>query len=763
MNDFNPTKQHWLHRLVGPAVVFTSLAVLALVIIWAVTLGAIEQEKQAAERHAALQVANMANTYEAQVVRALREIDMTLKLVRYSLADGPPQQTLEELRQRDFLPSPLLFEVRISDVKGNVVASTHDTPSQSDTSPVPEKDVVEIDSVRQSDAGEGGRLAFHRRVPGNEQEEASGVVSILVDADYFVSGYDIDKLGDQGVLGLVGADGTFLIRRTGNTLHAGEQVDQAALLEGNGALDEPARVRASEWDGVHRYTVARPLSEFPLAIILGLSENERMAAIEALQRSYYGRAMLVSFVVLAVLTLLGGLSWKLRKTQAEILEERLSHAEQAEYLAFHDVLTGLPNRALFNQLLISDLQHAHRYGKQLALLFLDLDHFKEINDSLGHDAGDELLQEVSLRLSRSIRESDTVARIGGDEFVILLTEISDQNQITQIADKILAEVSTPITIIGQEFHITVSIGIAQYPADGEDEETLRKHADVAMYHAKEEGKNAAKFYAEQIKTDSLERQVLESGLRKALECEEFVLYYQPKLEIDTGRVIGMKALLRWQHPTFGLMLPGHFIPLAEENGLIVPIGRWWLYAACRQNVAWQKAGFPALSMAVNLSARQFFDKGLLRDIEGALQATGMAAELLEVEISESTMMLAMPKAVGILEGLKEIGVRIAFNDFGRNYSSLYRLKASPFDTIKIDGSITQDLSNSPADGELTEAIINLGKNLGLSVIAEDIESKGQVVSLRQHASDRFHGFYEHTPQPADEAELMMKGVFEPSS
>ncbi|MCE8033937.1 EAL domain-containing protein [Halomonas sp. MCCC 1A11057] len=484
-----------------------------------------------------------------------------------------------------------------------------------------------------------------------------------------------------------------------------------------------------------------------------------MAAAAELRHTYYWRAMLVSFVALAVLTLLGQLSWKLRRAQARVLEERLDHARRAEYLAFHDNLTGLPNRAYFSRLLTKGIQHARRYDKQLTLLFLDLDRFKAINDSLGHDAGDELLREVSRRLGRAVRESDTVARLGGDEFVILLPEITEPNQINQVADKILASVSTPFTLVGQEFRITVSIGIARYPADGEDEQTLMKHADVAMYHAKEEGKNNAQYYSEQLKTDSLERLALESSLRKALERQEFLLYYQSKLDMATGRVIGMEALLRWQHPELGLVLPKQFIPLAEENGLIVPIGRWVIYTACRQNVAWQKAGFPALSMAVNLSARQFLDDGLLRDIKGALQASGMAPELLEVEITENMIMQDMPKAVRVLQELRGIGVRIAIDDFGTGYSSLSKLQAFPLDTIKIDGSFIHDLLDNAGDRSLTEAIIDLGKNLGLTVVAEGVESAAHVEYLRRHACDQIQGFYMHEPQPADEAALSLNKWF----
>ncbi|MBW6390321.1 putative bifunctional diguanylate cyclase/phosphodiesterase [Billgrantia antri] len=749
------SRRHWLHQLVEPGVLFPGLALLTLTAIWLVTLDLVEREYTAAEQRAAALTADLAETYEAQVVRALREIDTTLKLVRYSLDERPPQRVLDELGQQGMLPPTLLFEVRISDAAGNVIASTHPSSAPQSVITAAEGEGMQVALPRQQASGADSQLAFSRRLT-TADEPAPAVVSVLVSAAHFVSGYELDTLGVQGVLAVAGEEDTFLVRRTGDTIHTGEPVDYANLVNGSGALGDPAQLRVNEWDDVHRYLVARALFEFPVAIVVGLSRSEQMAAASALQRDYYWRALLVTLAFLVVLTMLGRLSWKLRRAQASVLEERLDHARRAEYLAFHDNLTELPNRAYFSRLLTHGMQHARRYDKHLALLFLDLDRFKAINDSLGHDAGDELLQEVSLRLGRAVRESDTVARLGGDEFVVLLPEIHDQEQVHQVANKILAAISAPFTLAGQEFRITVSIGIALYPADGEDEQTLMKHADVAMYHAKEEGKNNAQFYSEQLKSDSLERLALESSLRKALERREFRLYYQSKLDMATGRVIGMEALLRWQHPELGLILPKQFIPLAEENGLIIPIGRWVIHTACRQNIAWQQAGFPALSMAVNLSARQFLDDGLPGDIKSALQATGMPPQLLEVEITESMMMVDMPRAVSVLQELRTIGVRIAIDDFGTGYSSLSKLQALPLDTIKIDGSFIHDLLDNAVDRSLTEAIIDLGKRLGLTVVAEGVESAEQIAYLRRHACDQVQGFYMHEPQPADEAAISLQ-------
>ncbi|TFH88763.1 EAL domain-containing protein [Billgrantia azerbaijanica] len=510
------------------------------------------------------------------------------------------------------------------------------------------------------------------------------------------------------------------------------------------------------WDDVRRYTVARELYEFPLAIVVGLSEAESLAPLAALERTYLRRAALASLLLIAVMGLLGRLSWQLQKARLGVMEERAEHARRVEHLAFHDNLTGLPNRALFSQLLTRSMHQAKRYDKKLALLFLDLDRFKLINDSLGHDVGDELLQEMSRRLRSSIRESDIVARLGGDEFVILLPEITDRSEVTPVTDKILSAVASPVTLLGQEFRLSVSIGAALYPDDGEDEQTLMKSADTAMYHAKEAGKNNAQFYSGKLNSDSLERLTFESSLRKALENREFRLYYQSKQETHSGRITGVEALLRWQHPELGLVAPMQFIPLAEENGLIVPIGRWVLQTACRQNVEWQNAGFPALSMAVNLSARQFHDEGLLDDIEAALSASGMAPELLELEITESAVMRDMAHAVRVLQAVRALGVQVAIDDFGTGYSSLSRLKEFPLDAIKIDGSFIHNVVDCAEDSGVTEAIIELGKSLGLRVVAEGVESKDQVDYLRTRSCDQFQGFYVDRPMPAHEFIAMVR-------
>jgi diguanylate cyclase (GGDEF)-like protein len=375
------------------------------------------------------------------------------------------------------------------------------------------------------------------------------------------------------------------------------------------------------------------------------------------------------------------MSWQLAQSRLQAAEAKVAYAERVEYLAYHDALTALPNRSLFSKLLIQHIREANRYQRQMAVLFLDLDRFKQINDTLGHDAGDQLLQEVANRLKACLRESDIVARLGGDEFVVLLPQLSDEKYVATTAQKILAAIARPFNLRGQEFRVTASIGISLFARDGLDEQTLKKNADIAMYQAKQQGKNTFQFYSEKLNAESLERQTLELGLRHALERNEFRLHYQAKRDIRGGQITGMEALLRWEHPDLGLVAPMQFIPVAEETGLIVPIGKWVLRTVCEQNVAWQQQGLPHLCIAVNLTARQFVDEHLLSDLATILADTGMDAHLLELEITESLLMQDVRKTLQVLTGLKELNIRIAIDDFGIGYSSLSALKQFPLDSI----------------------------------------------------------------------------------
>jgi len=424
--------------------------------------------------------------------------------------------------------------------------------------------------------------------------------------------------------------------------------------------------------------------------------------------------------------------------------EKAAERERAEarikYLATHDSLTGLPNRSMFNQLLNFSIANARRYQRQCAVLFIDLDRFKLINDSLGHAAGDSLLVEIAARANGVLRSSDVVARLGGDEFVVLLNEISGADKAMAVAHSLLSAFSKPLDLNGHECRVTGSIGIAMFPDDGTDEQTLMKNADIAMYLAKAEGKNDVKLFSPEIETQSVDRLEIETSLRRAIERDELVLHYQPKVNVLTGKIAGVEALLRWMHPTLGMLQPIKFIPLAEETGLIVPIGRWVLNTACAQSMAWQQAGLPPISMAVNVSPRQFSDEHLLNYIDQALATSGLEPRLLQIEITESMVMLNVERAIRILDAIQSRGVRLAIDDFGTGYSSMSVLKRFPIDTIKIDRSFVRDLPESSEDKAISEAIINMGKALGLTIVAEGVETIEQDKFLREHACDEIQGF-----------------------
>lgn len=436
-------------------------------------------------------------------------------------------------------------------------------------------------------------------------------------------------------------------------------------------------------------------------------------------------------------------------------DEKDEADERIEYLASHDSLTDLPNRETFNGLLREAIDAAQRHDHRFAVLFIDLDRFKVINDSLGHEAGDLLLLEVANRLRGALRASDVVARLGGDEFVVILDQCGEIDDVQRIATGLLKALAEPMELAGHECHTTASIGIAMYPANGADVQTLTKNADMAMYLAKEDGKNGYRFFSKEVKTQSIERLSLESALRRALEREQFSLNYQPKVDMETGQITGVEALLRWTHPDLGSISPAQFIPLAEETGLIVPIGRWVVREACAQAMAWQRRGLLPVSMAVNLSPRQFVDEHLLQDVDEALAASGMSPVLLQLEVTESMMMRNVGRALKVLDAIQSRGIRLAIDDFGTGYSSMSLMKHFPIDTIKIDRSFVRDLPQDSEDQAIAQAIISMGKALGMTVVAEGVENVEQEAFLRAHGCDEMQGFLIAKPLPARQmAELL---------
>lgn len=744
------------HRLLGratePQILFPLIAAFLLAVIWGSTFGILRVKHVAAEHAAAISSRDLLGTYEAQVVRALHEIDQTLKLVKYWHERGGTTR-LAELRDKGLLPPDLLFVVSIADRDGAVVDSTRPAAGQNVASQdyfrkQRDDDGFFIEQLARG-ATADAKLHFSRRL-NTPDGGFDGAVIVAVDVDYFVSGYEAAELGEHGVLGLLGTDGVFRVRRTGDAVVSGDAVDYASAVPAADAPETEATISTSSWDGVRRYTSARELYGFPLAVLVGLSADEQLTAAQGDRRASFWWATLASALVVPLVALLGRMNWQLAQSRLREGEIKLELAQRIEYLAYHDGLTGLPNRSMFSKLLSQSISESRRYDRQLTVAFLDLDRFKQINDTLGHEAGDQLLREVATRLKACVRDSDTVARLGGDEFVVLLQALGDGKYAATVAQKILTVIAAPFTLIGHEFRITASIGISTFPQDGLDEQTLTKNADIAMYQAKEEGKNNFQFYSEKLNAHSLERLTLESSLRHALEREEFTLHYQAKRDIVSGRITGMEALLRWRHPDLGTVAPMQFIPVAEETGLIVPIGKWVLRTACLQNVAWQNQGLPRLSIAVNLTARQFAEEHLLADVSAILKSTGMDPHLLELEITESMLIRNVEDTRRILTGLKSLGIRIAIDDFGTGYTSLATLQRFPIDTIKIDRSLIRDIAGTTEDTGLADAIIAMGKSLSLTVVAQGVETRDQAEFLRTHACDELQGFYFKRPLPADQ-------------
>jgi diguanylate cyclase (GGDEF)-like protein len=449
---------------------------------------------------------------------------------------------------------------------------------------------------------------------------------------------------------------------------------------------------------------------------------------------------------------ISGMRGRLRNSNEE-LGSALATIKQ---LATHDTLTGLPNRALFTESLTRALARAERHGWPVALFFMDLDRFKNINDTLGHQLGDEALKEAAGRISSCIRDSDISARLGGDEFVLLVEEFEGPTVLIEIAERILAAIYQPLSIGGHELNLSASIGICTFPHDAKDAGMLLSNADIAMYQAKEQGRNRYRFYSPRYNEHSVERLALETGLRYAIERDELVLLYQPKISIPTGHIVGVEALLRWQHPELGLLRPDRFIPLAEVSGLIVPIGLWVLRTACATARIWREAGMP-MPVAVNLSARQFHDERLVADIAGILAASGLAPGELELEITESTVMQNPEQAVTLMEEMRRLGVRLAMDDFGIGYSSIGHLKHFPIDSLKLDRTFVRDLPDDINDVAITRAVIAMAHTLGINVVAEGVERKAQLELLRAEGCDEYQGYLCQAPLALAELVPFVRG------
>lgn len=570
----------------------------------------------------------------------------------------------------------------------------------------------------------------------NPDGSFAGVAQAAVRAEYIQSMFESLNLGSGGSIALYDTDMRLIARHPVAPDQLGKAYDlthiKTALAEGRaiGTYNVFSRV-----DGVQREYSFRKLDTLPFVVLIGLSPEEILD-------SWWRKAVFYAISLLAMTLELGGL----------LLLQRKSALDRISYLATHDALTNLPNRLSLEEHLVQNPAGGERGKPPMALLSLDLDHFKNINDSLGHQLGDRLLRKIAERLRAALRDTDTVTRHGGDEFVVLLKGSAGSGKIAEIAQALLDKVIKPIHLDQHELVITASIGIAVYPGDGSDIVTLLKNADAAMFQAKSSGRNTYRFYTAEMNARLAERLNTENSLRKAMSRGELHLYYQPQFETATCRVIGFEALLRWKHPELGMVPPARFIPIAEETGLIGPIGEWVLREACRQNKAWQDAGLPPVVIAVNLSAVQFRQHGLVAMVQSALAETGLDSRWLELEVTESVLMHDIEHVIVILHQLKALGIQLSIDDFGTGYSSLSYLKRFPIDKIKIDQSFVRDVQSSGDDAAIVQTVIAIAGKMGMRAIAEGVETAAHLNTLHSFGCDEVQGFLFSPAVPPAEAE-----------
>jgi diguanylate cyclase (GGDEF)-like protein len=485
-----------------------------------------------------------------------------------------------------------------------------------------------------------------------------------------------------------------------------------------------------------------------------LVSAERASAAETSDRSFLTQAILGAFALAAATGAGGTLIVKARQLTQNI-EKRKRAEEKIKHLAYHDALTGLPNRNLLENRLATALTQAHRKSHMLALLYLDLDRFKRVNDGVGRAFGDQVLQRVAERLTSIVRQAGTIARVGGDEFAVLLPEISRAEDAAQVAERILEGLRPPLVLGGSQVHPTTSMGIAFYPNDAEEPDTLLRNADIAMYNAKEQGRDNYQLYSLGMRALNPDPLTLESDLRCALERDQFVVYYQPQVCVADSQIVGVEALVRWQHPDRGLMLPTEFIPVAEESGLIVPLGEWVLRTACAQASAWHEAGLSPIRVAVNLSARQFQQRDLVEVVGRVLKDTGLDPRFLQLEITESVAMHDIDFTSRVLVNLKDMGIQIAIDDFGTGHSSLNYLRRLPIDDVKIDQCFVRDLATDSNDAAIVGSIVAMTHELNLKVVAEGVETEEQLALLKDRQCDVVQGFLFSKPMPADAVEQII--------
>jgi diguanylate cyclase (GGDEF)-like protein len=736
----------------------------ALVAMWTLVGVSLVNSRHTALLAASLEGRNLMIAFREEIATILRGVEAESNVLADRMRRTPGKFDLYAWGRENVLISPGMADAGIADPDGKLGWSTLEPHPQS-------VDISDRAHFRIHLDGKFhglyigptviSRISGRATLPMSHRVEAKdgtflGVLVILLTPRALTALPKSIDLGPNGSMTLSGLDHVIRARFAadspdgtkgmGSSIAGGPR--PAVILENADGWF----TRISVVDGVDRlYTYGR-VGAYPLVVTVGMELRRELAGWRSLAE------MVLAMAVGATVLLSGLGAYLIRRSFRDATAARAT-AQQITHTAEHDFLTGLPNRMRLNDRISHGIALARRHKNKVAVLFLDLDGFKHINDSLGHPIGDKLLQSIAMRLLACIRGSDTVSRQGGDEFVVLLPDVQRSEDVAVMAHRLLRAVAEVRSIDRHDLQITTSIGISIYPEDGVDAETLIKNADTAMYQAKENGRQCCRFFTPSMNVLAVERQSIEEDLRRALERQEFTLHYQPKINLKTGAITGAEALLRWSHPTRGSVPPGTFIPVAEDCGLILPIGAWVLREACEQARAWVDSGLPVIPMAINVSAMEFRNEKFLANLFAILRETGLDPILLEIELTESVLMKHAESASTILQALRERGVRVAIDDFGTGYSSLSYLRKFPVDGLKIDQSFIRGISCHGADAPIVIAVIAMARALKLRVVAEGVETAEELAFLQAQDCDEAQGYYFSRPVPAEEfAKLLRTGI-----
>ena len=754
-------------KLTELTLLFPLIAVPMLCIVWGATLNNLDVDRTNFVHASESFSRELATMHEERIARTMREIEQSLKFIKFTYERNRHDINLADLKAKGLLLPDLLVEASIADQNGTIVTSTNPVAITNIADQVPFQQALakahSANDLPQTDRPADESILYFSDFLEAADDGIIGVVMIAIDAAYFVRDDHRSQFGTQGVLALIDAEGRVRAARDAKSVLIGEPINffKTSVAHHPAPAEPDGAAVVNAWDAVRRYTSVQPLHGFPFSVLVGLPEDEQLAALQLRRDRTIEWATAVSILFLIAIGIFSHMKWHLADSRQRALDARQAHDEYAEFIACHDCLTNLPNRRLFNNILIQSISHAHRHRQQLAILLLDLDRFKQINDTLGIEVGDHVLQEVARRLGKCVHDHNAIARLDGDKFIVLLTNLDDDLtkaalQTQSIGEKMMAAMAQPYLLVDSERSMTGSIGITLLAGAQDTANDLLQRADFAMYQAKTAGRNTMRFYDPAMQAVINHNTQMEADLRGALKRQEFVLHYQPQVD-SNGLVTGAEALVRWAHPQRGLISPLEFIKLAEESGLILPLGNWVLETACRQLAAWSHHNDRAhLVLAVNISICQLHHPDFVDNVLAVIERTGADPKRLKLELTESMMVDDNETTIGKIAALNIQGIRFSLDDFGIGYSSLSYLKRLPLNQLKIDQSFVRDILTNPHDAAIVRTIVVLAKSLGLDVIAEGVETESQRQFLALHDCHAHQGFLFSRPLQIEPFEAFMR-------